>query len=128
MRRFEFSGRVQILHPVVHTKSAKTHTPCNKKQGKTGIFCKKRACRSKITQPALESIHSFLSTCALPAPKIPAKITGNFSEHIRELSTNIREFDKLTAKPIFILFFKAHVIFFKKGASTCRNKQNLLTI
>lgn len=40
LRRFEFSGRVQILPPVAHTKSAKTHTPHNKKQGKTGIFCK----------------------------------------------------------------------------------------
>lgn len=35
MRRFEFSGRVQILHPVAHTKSAKTHTPRNTKQEKT---------------------------------------------------------------------------------------------
>ena len=43
MRRFEFSGRLQILHPVAHTKSAKTHTARNKKQGKTGNFCKKRA-------------------------------------------------------------------------------------
>ena len=42
MRRFEFSGRIQIPRPVAHTKSAKTHTPCNKKQGKTGNFCKKR--------------------------------------------------------------------------------------
>ena len=41
MRRFEFSGRIQIPRPVAHTKSAKTHTPCNKKQGKTGNFYKK---------------------------------------------------------------------------------------
>lgn len=35
---FLISGRVQILRPVAHTKSEKTHTPHNKKQGKTGIF------------------------------------------------------------------------------------------
>ena len=40
LRRFEFSGRVQISYPVAHTKSEKTHTPHNKEQGKTGIFCK----------------------------------------------------------------------------------------
>lgn len=40
LRRFEISGRVQISYPVAHTKSAKAHTARNKKQGKTGIFCK----------------------------------------------------------------------------------------
>ena len=78
MRRVGFSGRAQILRPVAHTKSAKTHTACNKKQGKTGIFCKKRACRSKITQPALEHSRGFLSIYTLLAPKFPTKITGNY--------------------------------------------------
>ena len=78
MRRFEFSGRVQILHPVAHTKSAKTHTVCNKKTGKnreflqkTGIFAKNHTTCTRINP-------RFLSTYALPAQKFPAKITGNF--------------------------------------------------
>ena len=114
MRRVGFSGRIQIPRPVAHTKSAKTHTARNKKQGKTGIFCKKRAFRPKITQPALEYTYGFLSTCALLSPKFPTKITGNFSDHNRDFPPNIREFNKLTAKPIFILFFKVYVIFFEK--------------
>ena len=98
MRRFEFSGRIQIPRPVAHTKSAKTHTPHNKKQGKTGNYCKKRAFRPKITQLVLESTRGFLSTYALPAPKFPTKITGIFLEHIRESSATIREVYKHTKK------------------------------
>ena len=61
-----------------------TYDPNGQKQEKTGNFCKKRAFLEQFTQPALESTHGFLSSCAPPAPKFPAKITGNFSDHIRE--------------------------------------------
>ena len=49
-----------------------------KNREKQGFFAKIGHFDQKFTQPALESIHSFLSTCALPAPKFPAKITGIF--------------------------------------------------
>ena len=91
-----------------------TYDQNGQKQGKTGKFCKKRYFLGNFYTTQTRIRPQIFGVFALPAQKFPAKITGNFSEHIRELSVNIREFNKLTAKPIFILFFRVYVILFEK--------------
>ena len=66
---------------------------------KTGIL-------PKFTQPTPESASGFLSTCALPTPKFPTKITGNFSDYNRELSANIREIVIGNHKTLDFLYLK----------------------
>ena len=67
------------------------HKRNGQKQGKTGNFCKKWHFGAIFTQLRLERTCRFSAFLPCPAQKFPAKITGNFSEHIRELSANIRE-------------------------------------
>ena len=82
-----------------------THEQNGQKQGKTGNFCKKRYFLGNF-YTTYDRIHAqIFGIFTLPAPKFPAKITGNFSDHNRDFPPNIREFNKLTAKPIFTLFF-----------------------
>ena len=78
MRRFEFSGRIQIPRPVAHTKSAKTHTPCNKKQEKTGNFYKKRVFRPKNHTTRTRTRPRFSKHLRPTHPKIPYKNNREF--------------------------------------------------
>ena len=67
------------------------HKRNGQKQGKTGNFCKKRYFWANFTQPTIEHARRFSGFLPCPAQKFPTKITGNFLEHIRELSANNRE-------------------------------------
>lgn len=69
------------LNIMTNVKSTEAHT----------TYHKTILSQTKNYQSALEPASYFLSTYALPVTKFPAKITGNFSEHIRELSANNRE-------------------------------------
>ena len=68
-----------------------TYERNGQKQGKTGIFCKKRYFFGNFTQLRLERARRFSVFLLYSAQKFPTKITGNFSEPNRELSANIRE-------------------------------------
>ena len=70
-----------------------TYERNGQKQGKTGIFCKKRYFFGNFTQLRLERARRFSVFLLYSAQKFPTKITGNFLEHNRELSANNREFD-----------------------------------
>ena len=73
MRRVEFSGRIQIPRPVAHTKSEKTHTPHNKKQGKTGIFLQKSGILTKTHTTCTRTRPQFSKHLHPTHPKIPYK-------------------------------------------------------
>ena len=61
-----------------HTKSTKTHTARNKKQGKTGIFCKKTDILTKI-HTTCARIHLRFSKHLRPTrPKFPYKNNREF--------------------------------------------------
>ena len=78
MRRFEFSGRIQIPRPVAHTKSAKTHTPCNKKTGKNRELLQKTGISVK-NHTTCTRIHPQFSKHLHPThPKIPYKNNREF--------------------------------------------------
>ena len=68
-----------------------THEQNGQKQGKTGNFCKKWHFSAIFTQPRLERARRFSVFLPYSTQKFPTKITGNFLDHIRELSANIRE-------------------------------------
>ena len=72
-----------------------TYDQNGQKQGKTGNFCKKRYFGAIFTQLRLEHARRFSGFLPCPAQKFPTKTTGNFSEHIRELSANNREFTNI---------------------------------
>ena len=72
---FIIPGGARNLLPLAYERPVPDIRP---KRSKTGNFCKKRTFRPKITQLALEFTHGFLSDYALPSPKFPTKITGNY--------------------------------------------------
>ena len=81
-----------------------TYDPNGQKQGKTGNFCKKAVFLAIFIQPTIEHTRRFLSSFVLLATKIPAKITGKFSEPNRELSANNREIVIKKHKPLDFLY------------------------
>lgn len=111
------TGGARNLLPLAYERPAADIRPKRSKTGKNREFLQKTVLLAFFTQLRLE--HTCRISVFLPysAQKFPTKITGNFLDYIRELSTNIREFNKLTAKPIFILFFRVYVILFEKRST-----------
>ena len=85
-----------------HNQNSQNHKKTGKNREKQGIFAKNGYFGAIFTQPTIEHARRFSEFLPCPAQKFPTKITGNFSEHIRELSANIREFDSNVQRKIII--------------------------
>ena len=75
---FLITGRVQISCPVAHTKSAKTHTPCNKKTGKNRDFLQKTGMSVKNHTTCTRTLPRFSKHLHPTRPKIPYKNNREF--------------------------------------------------
>ena len=69
-----------------------SHNQNGQKQGKTGNFCKKWHFGAIFYTTYDRTRPQICGVFTLSAPKFPTKITGNFSEHIRDFPANIRDY------------------------------------